>query len=252
MRDVEMTIPDSKLHSHRRPFCPVKTRAMDTHTLFRWLRPMNSFYRSIKCGTPPSGWDPQVKYIDSLAWAPSVPSAVHDLLEPRHGQKTESSHVQNSMVDVRGMYPSLKEQRRTIKIKSITDKKHPCCGAYGLFAAQTLQPHQLVLDYLGVVEYQTHDTASDYVLHFGNGISIDANVCGNEARFCNDFRGIGSAPNVCFQTYQHEQTKRIRIGIFVLGKGKIRKGEELLISYGKSFWSTRGIDMSHQNHSNKE
>ncbi|ORE17670.1 hypothetical protein BCV71DRAFT_149045, partial [Rhizopus microsporus] len=139
--------------------------------------------------------------------------------------------------------PSIKEQRKNVKIKKITDPKHPCYGAYGLFAAQTLQPKQLIIDYLGVVEYQDgYEATSDYVLKYGVDLSIDAGRCGNEARFCNDFRGCGPEPNVCFMNYMDENTKHIKVGIFVNGNRKIKKGDELLVTYGKSFWAKRGID----------
>ncbi|KAG0178598.1 hypothetical protein DFQ29_003256 [Apophysomyces sp. BC1021] len=210
-----------------------------------------NFYRSIKTKTPPSGWTPDVNYIDTLAWSPDVPADVRALFEPKKGQQEDlrSINFMNEHVNLTGTFAPPKEQKRNIKIKKITDTTHPCCGAYGLFAAQTLQPRQLILDYLGVVEYKTYDPTSDYVLRLGQDLSIDAARFGNEARFCNDFRGVGGGPNVCFLNYLDEQTKHIRVGIFVAGNRKIKKGEELLVTYGKSFWTNRGMDMSQQNHS---
>lgn len=135
----------------------------------------------------------------------------------------------NEHVNLRGSdFPSIKEQRRNIKIKKITDSSHPCCGAYGLVAAQNLAPRQLILDYLGVVEYKSYSSTSDYVLRYGIDLSIDAEKCGNEARFFNDFRGVATGPNVCFLNYLDERTERIRVGVFVLGNKKIKKGEELV------------------------
>ncbi|KAI9029801.1 hypothetical protein CLU79DRAFT_736117 [Phycomyces nitens] len=209
-------------------------------------------YRNIKTGQPPSGWTPQVKYIENVVWSSTVPKDVRELYEPQRGKETRTINFLKEHVNLTGTYPGNKEQRRNIKIKKLTDKAHPCCGAYGLFAAQNLQPRQLILDYLGIIEYKTYDLESDYVLRLGTDVSIDAAYYGNEARFCNDFRGVGPGPNVCFQNYMDSQTKHIRIGIFVLGNRKIKKGEELLVTYGKAFWSNRGIDMSHQNHSNQQ
>ncbi|SAM07820.1 hypothetical protein [Absidia glauca] len=135
----------------------------------------------------------------------------------------------NEHVNLRGSdFPSIKEQRRNIKIKKITDSSHPCCGAYGLVAAQNLAPRQLILDYLGVVEYKSYSSSSDYVLRYGIDLSIDAEKCGNEARFFNDFRGVATGPNVCFLNYLDERTERIKVGVFVLGNKKIKKGEELI------------------------
>ncbi|CAO3636578.1 unnamed protein product [Cunninghamella echinulata] len=244
-------------------------------------------YKDVKTVPPPSGWTKEVKYIDKLVWSPKVPKELKQLFEPNLAQlKQQEQQVllnnkendnnnnniivdkekeleeekkdivgrtinfQNEHINIRlADPPSIKEQRRNIKIKKITDKSHPCCGAYGLIAAQTLLPRQLILDYLGVVEYKTYSDTSDYVLRYGIDLSIDAEKYGNEGRFCNDFRGVASGPNVCFLNYLDEQTQRIRVGIFVLGNRKIKKGEELLVTYGKSFWTNRGMDMHEQNHS---
>lgn len=73
---------------------------------------------------------------------------------------------------------------------------------------------------------------------------------GNEARCANDFRGVAERPNAefgdCF--VQVPSVKRVggrkwerRVGVFVVsknkkggkGKGGIRAGEEILVSYGK-------------------
>ncbi|KAI8343147.1 hypothetical protein BC941DRAFT_410540 [Chlamydoabsidia padenii] len=240
-------------------------------------------YRDVKTATPCSGWTPGVNYIDKLVWSPDVPKELKQLFEPNQAAiEKEKKRINNSTkskfndtktdfddtedvekdiagrtlnflnehVNLRGSdFPSIKEQRRNVKIKKITDPSHPCYGAYGLVAAQNLAPRQLILDYLGVVEYKSYSSSSDYVLRYGIDLSIDAEKWGNEARFFNDFRGVATGPNVCFLNYLDERTERIRVGVFVLGNKKIKKGEELLVTYGKSFWSNRGMDMSEQNHS---
>ncbi|KAI8097510.1 uncharacterized protein BX664DRAFT_293084 [Halteromyces radiatus] len=234
-------------------------------------------YRDVKTVTPCSGWTPGVHYIDKLVWSPDVPKELKQLFEPNQAaieqakKKNKNSNDNegvdntdeekkdiagrtitflNEHVNLRGSdFPSIKEQRKNIKIKKITDTQHPCNGYFGLEAARTLAPRQLILDYLGVVEYKSYSSTSDYVLRYGIDLSIDAEKYGNEARFFNDFRGIAPGPNVCFLNYLDERTQRIRVGVFVLGNKKIKKGEELLVSYGKSFWSNRGMDLSEQNHS---
>ncbi|KAI9269912.1 hypothetical protein BY458DRAFT_436282 [Sporodiniella umbellata] len=197
----------------------------------------------------PSGWTKEIKYIDKLFWSPSIASEIKELFQPSKVIERPSQFM-NQYVQVIGTgFPNTKEQRKQVKIKAITDPGHPCQGAYGLFAAQNLQPKQLVIDYLGRVECEDdYDPTSDYVLHYGPDLSIDAGHCGNEARFCNDFRGCGPEPNVCFLNYLDESTQQIKVGIFVNGNRKIKKGDELLVTYGKSFWAKRGVDMSHQVH----
>ncbi|OBZ89462.1 hypothetical protein A0J61_02470 [Choanephora cucurbitarum] len=211
-----------------------------------------NYLKDIKTVTPPSGWTPETKYIDKLFWSPNVPADQKELFQPTNPNKEDPRRTINFMnqhVNLVGTFPGIKEQKRHVKIKKITDPNHPCCGAYGLFAAQTLQPKQLIIDYLGVVEYQDgYEATSDYVLKYSVDLSIDAGRCGNEARFCNDFRGCGPEPNVCFMNYMDEKTKHIKVAIFVNGNRKIKKGDELLVTYGKSFWAKRGIDMSGQKH----
>ncbi|CAO3684762.1 unnamed protein product [Rhizopus stolonifer] len=200
----------------------------------------------------PSGWTKETKYIDKLFWSPHVPSELKELFQPTSKSVDCSNQFMKQYVHATGSFPNTKEQRKHVKIKNITDPNHPCCGAYGLFAAQNLQPKQLIVDYLGIVELEDwHEDSSDYVLEYGPELSIDAGRCGNEARFCNDFRGCGPEPNVCFKNYLDENTNQIKIGIFVNGNRKIKKGDELLVTYGKSFWAKRGIDMSHQVHKKK-
>ncbi len=77
------------------------------------------------------------------------------------------------------------------------------------------------------------------------GIGIDADMWGNEARFINDYRGITERPNAEFREVWGERRKERGMGVWVLpegksGKGKgIKKGEEILVSYGRGFWGAR-------------
>lgn len=78
-----------------------------------------------------------------------------------------------------------------------------------------------------------------------HGIGIDADKRGNEARFINDYRGITEKPNVEFKEIWDERKKERGMGVWVLPEGKsgkmkgIRKGEEILVSYGRGFWGAR-------------
>ena len=83
---------------------------------------------------------------------------------------------------------------------------------------------------------------SDYDLslyRFPDGLSvgIDASTTGNEARFVNDYRGIATRPNAAFFDEKDEGgTLRMFIRC---GTQEIKKGEEILVSYGKSWWKAR-------------
>ncbi|KAJ3192685.1 hypothetical protein HK101_006138 [Irineochytrium annulatum] len=134
-----------------------------------------------------------------------------------------------------------------------------------------------VLDYLGDVHGEgTASGTSEFVLSLDRkeGLSVDAEMAGNEGRMINDYRGVplpenvsgddvrkkgekgrkGSAgkggtkedgngtyrkPNVQFDLYRDSFMGEVRMGIFTLRR--IGKGEELLLSYGKGFWSARGL-----------
>ncbi|TKY89073.1 hypothetical protein EX895_001604 [Sporisorium graminicola] len=67
---------------------------------------------------------------------------------------------------------------------------------------------------------------------------LDSRYWGNESRFVNDYRGIAAKPNVEFRSFlqhcQEDGEPRFQMGLFATGP--IRKGQELLINYGKSFW----------------
>jgi hypothetical protein len=108
--------------------------------------------------------------------------------------------------------------------------------------------------YLGLAHTDAEsDPASDYDLSLdreaADGASVDASMCGNEARFINDYRGVRDGPNAEFRDVWVDVGSSMlekRIGVFVLGEGKsgkrkkgIGKGMEICVSYGKGFWKER-------------
>ncbi|RUP48972.1 hypothetical protein BC936DRAFT_143539 [Jimgerdemannia flammicorona] len=188
---------------------------------------MQNVFKEPKKAQPPPGWPEGIIYINQLLWSKLVPAELKNSYKPAPGTSASEKFIAQH-VNVLGVVPDAKQSRKNVRIRKIDDPKHPCFGAYGLFAAQTLQPKAHVIDYLGVVEFQeTYNQRSDYVLRFDD-LSIDAEKMGNEGRFCNDYRGIGQKPNVCFLNYMDERTKEIKVGVFVIGKEKIKKGEELV------------------------
>ena len=111
----------------------------------------------------------------------------------------------------------------------------------------------MILFYIGIVHgNEDTDVTSDYDLSLDRelGLGVDAATAGNEARFINDYRGITDrGPNAEFREVWVETSKgkyEKRMGVFVLPAGKsgkraagIKKGEEILVSYGKGFWNGR-------------
>lgn len=136
-----------------------------------------------------------------------------------------------------------------VRIQPIHDAGHPANGQFGLFAARDLKPGTFIVAYLGRVHpSSTTDPESDYDLWLDRDadLAVDASREGNEARFVNDYRGVKARPNAEFGTAWCERWRQLCVGFWVVGhvggKGKqpgIRKGEEILVSYGKGFWGVR-------------
>mmetsp|Transcript_40138 Transcript_40138/g.62691 ORF Transcript_40138/g.62691 Transcript_40138/m.62691 type:complete len:158 (-) Transcript_40138:860-1333(-) len=87
--------------------------------------------------------------------------------------------------------PKSREQPpcRKVKVQRISaSENHPAAGQYGLFAAQNLNPGEVVLDYLGYVTSEEDADDSQYVAQLAPGVLVNAFKMGNEARFINDFR----------------------------------------------------------------
>lgn len=137
-----------------------------------------------------------------------------------------------------------------VKIQRVSDPSHPACGQHGLFAAQNLKPGSLILAYLGHVHPGAASSAeSDYDLWLDRpaDVAVDAARQGNEGRFVNDYRGVKDRANAEFANVWCERWGQLCVGVWVQGKKGakgvgIRKGEEILVSYGKGFWEKRTGD----------
>ncbi|KAF9908397.1 hypothetical protein EC991_009852 [Linnemannia zychae] len=120
---------------------------------------------------------------------------------------------------------------------------HPVLGSYGLFATRLLRPGTHLLDYISLVVPDEHaDPDSDHTLYLSNDLNLDASVHGNHGRFVNDFRGIRTqqqGPNVGWDLYRDTETGQVRMGCKVLKM--IRRGEEIVCTYGKAYWKSRGV-----------
>jgi len=162
-----------------------------------------------------------------------------------------------------------------VVIRRIADPAHPARGQHGLFAATALPHGRLIVLYAGRVhatppppppaaggdEQQPRGgkrgdgrrdphAASDYdlALDAALGVAVDAAREGSEARFVNDFRGVRARPNAAFGDVWVRAGRgggagaaERRVGVFAAcGRGAaIRKGDEIVVSYGKGFWRAR-------------
>ncbi|KAL1951794.1 hypothetical protein VTO73DRAFT_943 [Trametes versicolor] len=139
------------------------------------------------------------------------------------------------------MHPSPHTPKPLVTIQLITETSHPACGQYGLFAAKKIPPHTLILDYIGEVHCDDRPD-SDYDLSLYRtpdyiSVGIDAQHAGNEARFINDYRGVKGKPNAAFQE-RRTDSGELRMSVWS-GAEALKKGDELLVSYGKSWWRER-------------
>lgn len=134
-----------------------------------------------------------------------------------------------------------------VKIQSIKNASHPANGQYGLFAAQNIKAGSFILAYLGKVHAgEAASDESDYDLWLDRDadVAVDAAYEGNEGRFVNDYRGIGDRANAEFSPVWCERWGQMCVGIWAMGSSKkhaggIKKGQEILVSYGKGFWDER-------------
>jgi hypothetical protein len=172
----------------------------------------------------PTCWPVNVQYLDRYAYHSSIAPQIRLYL---HGSSRSSTSIQNN--------------RSLIQIRRISDKSHPASGQCGLFAAKKIPPNTHILDYFGEIHCEDRPN-SDYDLSLyrsqdGTNVGIDASTMGNEARFINDYRGVRDKPNALFVNGR-TTSGELRMSIWS-GAAPIKKGGEILVSYGKGWWRAR-------------
>jgi hypothetical protein len=191
----------------------------------------------------PKNWPNEIIYLNRSFYGKSVhPAQLHEGPSPSEA------------------FPTVKEPEGPspkVHIQPISSQSHPAHGQSGLFAARNLSPDSFICFYLGFVHGPTEtDPSSDYDLLLDRELQIGVNATrmGNEARFINDYRGIRpQGPNTEFRDCVTDVGSGVlerRIGVFVLSAGQkggkrakgIGKGEEIVVSYGKGFWSHRSAE----------
>ncbi|ORX94752.1 hypothetical protein BCR34DRAFT_594341 [Clohesyomyces aquaticus] len=189
----------------------------------------------------PKDWPQGVVYLPSPLYSKRLsPDTIKTLIFPKSDLPTREGAL-----TTRGPYSN-------VKITPITDPTHPANGQYGLVACQHLLPDSFILPYIGYVHDKADtDEQSDYDLSLDRDLSlgVDASKMGNEARFINDYRGVSTGPNAEFRdTFVDLGNGNVekRVGVFVMCAGKsgkkakgILQGQEILVSYGKGFWTER-------------
>ena len=190
----------------------------------------------------PKNWPRGITFLTTLHIPPPLTSA-----------SLQTTTSASSSLDLTIIKPAPPTPSPLVRITPVTTPSHPAHGQHGLLALRTLPPSSFILFYLGTLHPSpTTDHESNYDLSLDRDLdlSIDATHYGNEARFINDYRGIRlEGPNAKFRDCLVEMGPgkyERRIGVFVLNAGKagkrskgIAKGEEIVVSYGKGFWSAR-------------
>jgi hypothetical protein len=116
-------------------------------------------------------------------------------------------------------------------------KKSTVLGAgLGLFKAKRdIRAGEVLTDYTGDYVPVSDDTdfgGSRYVLELTERLAIDAaRTNAAPGRLVNDARGSGRRPNARFSCNQRAKTATVR------STKTIKAGEEILVSYGASFWN---------------
>ncbi|KAK7694332.1 hypothetical protein QCA50_001515 [Cerrena zonata] len=175
--------------------------------------------------TTPSHWPQGLRYLTEPCYHPSVPVSLQTVLRPSSNRSSISANRSPSLVAIR----------------PIKDSSHPAFGQCGLFAAKKIPPKTHILDYLGEVHCDDRPD-SDYDLSLYRtqdlSVGVDASQMGNEGRFINDFRGVKTKPNAIFEE-RRTSANELCMSVWS-GADPIKKGDEILVSYGKSWWKERG------------
>ena len=203
---------------------------------------------------PPPSWPQGIAYLNKSRLSPAFPSSlVPFLFDPPLSNLT-----------IAKLTPRPTVHSTHVQIKVIADKGHPAYGQNGLYAKRKIAGGEMIIPYLGIIHsslipvneptpgptdghaHSDYDlslqriSASHPLNPFPNhhiSIGIDAAMAGNAARFINDYRGIGPAPNAEFRLGKGEAGE-IRMEVWSLKCG-LTKGEEVLVSYGKGWWGAR-------------
>ncbi|KAJ7071517.1 SET domain protein [Mycena amicta] len=170
----------------------------------------------------PTNWPPGVQYLTACSYHASTPQSTRKFLTQGTPDAADSS------------------KPCKVLIMPINDPNHPAFGQLGLFAQKKIPPHRAIVDYIGQIHCDDRPN-SDYDLSLYRSdtmsVGVDASKMGNEARFVNDFRGVADRPNASFVDYRTPNGElRVRI---VSSNRAIKQGEEILVSYGRHWWSAR-------------
>ncbi|EKM60836.1 uncharacterized protein PHACADRAFT_155952 [Phanerochaete carnosa HHB-10118-sp] len=174
----------------------------------------------------PARWPQEVQYARSQRFHASVPRDIRAYLCPKTRIDGGAGSITESL---------------PVVIKPIAVDGHPAKGQHGLFAARKIPPRSHIIDYVGEVHVDDRPSSNyDISLYHNTGgvsVGVDASHMGNEARFINDYRGVAARPNAFFEERRNGMGE-LCMAVWS-GKDEIKRGQEILVSYGKGFWQAR-------------
>ena len=111
---------------------------------------------------------------------------------------------------------------------------------YGVFAKEDIAPYSTLHHYAGILTVDdklNEEDDSTFAFSELKKYSIDAMREGNWTRFMNHANERDCKNNVVPWEYYHKEGPRI---VFTAGVRGIKKGEQLLYSYGEDYWEAKG------------
>ena len=202
-----------------------------------------------------SSWPNDIEFSNNYRWDARVPEEVKNKYSPGASSSSAAAPSISALAKSTKALGKLRQRAshpsKKVYYQIIRDQDHPAYGEYGLYCAlpNGAPPGTWLLDYIGHISLGEHqDKTSNYVSDFGiNGeLSVDAATYGNESRFLNDYRNTGKYANVEFKL-RWDACGELRQGVYVKQRKESRdpnfrgvaKDEELLVSYGRSYWRSR-------------
>eukprot|EP01088_Endostelium_zonatum_P001637 TRINITY_DN11970_c0_g1_i1.p1 TRINITY_DN11970_c0_g1~~TRINITY_DN11970_c0_g1_i1.p1 ORF type:complete len:464 (+),score=120.54 TRINITY_DN11970_c0_g1_i1:190-1581(+) len=201
--------------------------------------------------TPPKNWPADVEYIIfnvisfepeqlSSAWGVDLTSQQQQKILQRISPPKQPFPSFSSDL----LHFSLNLLKQTVnpilgaEIRVVEDVRHPCYQSRGLFATRNWEAGEYIGPYAGEIRLDTIQRAR-YLANFGfiwkgetKTFVLDGEKKGNEARFINDFRGIGKEDNVVLETVNENKTSWLAVRV----ERPVRRGEEFLLDYGDAYW----------------
>ncbi|MBM17536.1 MAG: hypothetical protein CL947_00525 [Epsilonproteobacteria bacterium] len=179
-----------------------------------------------------------IVYLDTLEISPDVVGDINGFYTAYY-DANKATLYQNS----RNYMPLVKKKHRgPIAVKWVSDKV-----GFGVFATDDIKAGEFIQEYIGILMpvstsngLTKHDTTYAWVYpaavaNYSRGeLLVDSKHKGNETRFVNH----GNQPNTLKIDVLDED------GIYhqcYVAKQEIKAGEQLLVSYGSEYWTTRNF-----------